>query len=101
MAERIKTREAFDKLTTVKDKTVLIDFYADWCGPCKMISPVIESIEAERADVLVGKVNVDELMSLAQEFRIVSIPTVLIYKQGKPADKIIGFVSKEEREAKL
>ncbi len=101
MAERIKTREAFDKLTAVKDKTVLIDFYADWCGPCKMISPVIESIEAERADVLVGKVNVDELMSLAQEFRIVSIPTVLIYKQGEPADKIIGFVSKEEIEAKL
>lgn len=101
MAERIKTREAFDKLTAVKDKTVLIDFYADWCGPCKMISPVIESIEAERADVLVGKVNVDELMSLAQEFRIVSIPTVLIYKQGELADKIIGFVSREEIEAKL
>ena len=96
MAERIKTREAFDKLTAVKDKTVLIDFYADWCGPCKMISPVIESIEAEKADVLVGKVNVDEEAALALKYQIMSIPTLVVMKNGVFQNKAIGVQTKEE-----
>lgn len=101
MIEKIKTREDFDRLASMKDKTVLIDFYADWCGPCKMISPVIESIEAERDDIAVGKLNVDENIALAQEFRVVSIPTVLIYKNGENTGRIVGFQTKEEIEAQL
>lgn len=101
MIEKIKTRDDFDRLTSMKDKTVLIDFYADWCGPCKMISPVIESIEAERDDIAVGKLNVDENIAIAQEFRVVSIPTVLVYKNGENTGRIVGFQSKEEIEAQL
>lgn len=101
MIEKIKTKEDFDRLTAMKDKTVLIDFYADWCGPCKMISPVIESIEAEWDNVVVGKLNVDENIALAQAFRVVSIPTVLIYKNGENTGRIVGFQTKEEIEAQL
>ena len=96
MSERIRSQEDFDRLTSMKDKTVLIDFYADWCGPCKMISPVIESIEAERDDVVVGKLNVDENIAIAQAFRVVSIPTVLIYKNGENTGRIVGFQTKED-----
>ncbi len=101
MAQKINSREEFDKLIQLKDKTVIIDFYADWCGPCRMISPILEAIEAERGDVLVGKLNVDEHMDIAQEFRVVSIPMVLVYKNGEQTAKIIGYQSREEIEAQL
>ncbi len=101
MAQKINSREEFDKLIQLKDKTVIIDFYADWCGPCRMISPILEAIEAERGDVLVAKLNVDEHMDIAQEFRVVSIPMVLVYKNGEQTANIIGYQSKEEIEAQL
>ena len=99
MAERIKTREAFDKLTAVKDKTVLIDFYADRCGPCKMIAPVVAQIAEENQGVIkVGKVNVDNEMPLAQKYRVASIPTLILFKDGKPVQQSIGFATKAEIE---
>ena len=70
--------------------TVLLDFYADWCGPCKMLSPVISEIADERADVKVGKINVDEENDLAREYNIYSIPTLVVLKDGKEVKRATG-----------
>ncbi len=77
---------------TVKttDKTVLLDFYADWCGPCRMVAPIVESIAAERDDVLVGKINVDDEEALAAAFGVVSIPTLVVMKNGKIVRQATG-----------
>ena len=72
----------------------LVDFYADWCGPCKMMSPIVDEIADERTDVTVAKVNVDESSELASRFDVVSIPTLIIFKDGKEAGRIIGFKPK-------
>ena len=80
------------------DKPVLIDFWASWCGPCMMMSPVVEQIEIEHPDIKVGKVNVDEEMVLAQKFMVVSIPTLILFKNGKPEITSVGFKGKEELE---
>ena len=68
----------------------LVDFYADWCGPCKMMSPIVDEIADERTDVTVAKVNVDESSELASRFGVVSIPTLIIFKNGKESNRIIG-----------
>jgi len=90
--------------TEVLDSTVpvLVDFWATWCGPCKMIAPTVEQI-AEEYDgrAKVGKVNTEEAMSIAGEYGIVSIPTLIIFKDGKPVDQIVGAVSKDVIKAKL
>lgn len=78
----IITKENFEE-TINTDKPVLIDFYADWCGPCRMLAPVIEEISHERDDIVVGKVNVDEQPELAEKFDVVSIPTLVVLKNGK------------------
>ena len=81
---------------------VVVDFYADWCGPCKMIGPVIEQLaEAYAGKIKVGKVNVDENMELASRYRIMSIPAVMFFKDGKVQDQIIGAVPKAQIEAKF
>ena len=72
----------------------LVDFYADWCGPCKMMSPIVDEIADERTDVTVAKVNVDESSELASRFGVVSIPTLIIFKDGKEAGRIICFKPK-------
>lgn len=77
------------------DSTVLVDFYADWCGPCKMIAPIIEEIANERTDITVGKINVDENPELAMKYGVVSIPTVIIFKNGEEATRLVGFREKE------
>ncbi|MBR0351371.1 MAG: thioredoxin [Clostridia bacterium] len=91
------TEENFEEEVMKSDKTVIVDFYAEWCGPCKMMSPVIDGIAEELGDsVKVGKVNTDENMNLAQQFNIMSIPTVMIFKNGNLAKTFIGVTSKSE-----
>ena len=74
---------------------VLIDFYADWCGPCKMVAPIVAEIAEERPEVTVGKINVDESPELAQVFGVMSIPTLISFKAGKPVAQIVGYRPKE------
>ena len=69
----------------------LVDFYADWCGPCKMMSPIVDEIADERTDVTVAKVNVDESSELASRFGVVSIPTLIIFKDGNESSRIVGY----------
>lgn len=79
----------------------LVDFYADWCGPCKMLSPIIDEIAEERTNITVGKVNVDECNSLAAKYNVMSIPTMIIFKNGKEQARLIGLRPKEEILAEL
>lgn len=78
------------------DKAVLVDFYADWCGPCRMVSPIVDEIAQEHPEFLVGKVNVDDSPELAKEFSVVSIPTLVILKGGKELDRIVGARPKSD-----
>lgn len=80
----------------VKEGKVLVDFYATWCGPCKMLSPVLEEISDDRSDVKIIKVDVDECEDIARQLGIMSIPTMIVFKDGKIMDKKIGFSQKEE-----
>ncbi len=72
------------------EKTVLLDFYADWCGPCRMVSPIVDEIAEENPQYLVGKINVDEELELAQEFGVASIPTLVVMKNGKIVNQSMG-----------
>lgn len=92
----VKTNE-FDDI--VKEGVVLVDFYADWCGPCKMIAPILAKLSTEldgSADIV--KVNVDEEGTLAQRFDVMSIPTLILFKDGKPVGRKTGFLPKPELE---
>lgn len=78
------------------DKTVLLDFYADWCGPCMMVSPVVDEIAKENPQYLVGKINVDNEPELTMEFGVVSIPLLVVMKDGKIVNQAVGARSKEQ-----
>jgi len=81
---------------------VLVDFWAEWCGPCKMIAPVIDQLSTElQGKMKIAKVNVDESAELAGQFNVMSIPTLLIFKNGKPVDQIVGAMAKDKLLAKL
>ncbi|MFZ2538524.1 MAG: thioredoxin [Oscillospiraceae bacterium] len=94
MSTLIITKENFETEVTNSDKPVLLDFWASWCGPCKMVSPIIDEIAGEVTNAKVGKVNVDEQPELAASFNVMSIPTLIVMKDGKVADTSVGAKSK-------
>ena len=92
------TSENFEKEVLQSDKTVLVDFYADWCGPCKMLSPVVDSVANENEDIKVVKVNVDNAQDLAIKYQVMSIPTLVVIKNGQEINRSVGVVSKSQIE---
>ena len=95
------TKDNFQKEVMDSKVPVLLDFWASWCGPCRMVSPIVDEIAEERTDVKVGKINVDEQPELASSFRVMSIPTLLVMKDGKIANQSVGARPKDQIEAML
>ncbi len=92
----VLNNENFEKEVLKNDKVVLVDLYADWCGPCKMLSPTVEAIAEEEKEVKVGKLNVDENSDIAAEYGVRSIPTLLIFKNGELKEKSVGVQTKAQ-----
>lgn len=90
------TAENFEELVVKSDKTVLLDFWATWCGPCRMLAPTIDEIAEEREELFVGKVNVDEQNAIASAFGIMSIPTLVVIKGGKVCCSRVGLLPKQD-----
>ena len=96
MSVQTITKENFEELVLHAAQPVLVDFWAPWCGPCRMVSPIVDQIAEERDDIVVGKVNVDEQPELAMQFSVMSIPTLLVFKGGEVASKAVGARPKED-----
>lgn len=101
MAEITITNKNFDQEVLASDKPVLVDFWATWCGPCRMLASIVEEIAESRSDIKVGKVNVDEEGELAVRFGISSIPTVMVFKNGELTAQSVGYRPRAEIEALL
>ncbi len=96
MAHIVITADNFEEEVLKSEKTVLVDFWATWCGPCRMLAPVIEEISEEKQDIKVCKIDVDEEPELAAEYGIQSIPTLIVFKDGKAVNKSIGVIPKDD-----
>ena len=90
----LKKLDKSNFIDEINANITLVDFYADWCGPCKMIAPIIEEIANERTDITVGKVNVDNDAEIAVKYGVSSIPTLIVFKDGKETDRVVGFRQK-------
>ena len=100
--EKIFTTENFESEVLNTDKPVLVDFYADWCGPCKMMAPIVHQLaEAYAGQVKIGKLNVDNNLEIAQKYRVMSIPTFIFFKGGEAVHTIVGGLGKAELEEKI
>ena len=96
------TTDNFEKEVLQSELPVLVDFYADWCGPCKMMAPIVEGLaQGYDGKVKVGKLNIDDQMEIAQQYRVMSIPTFILFKDGKAVETSVGAMSKDELESKL
>ena len=96
MAVITVTKANFEAEVLKSADTVLLDFWATWCGPCRMVAPIVEEIAAENPGITLGKINVDEEMELAMQFGIVSIPTLVVMKDGQMVNKAVGYAPKKE-----
>ena len=88
-------KDNFNTEVVNSDKKVLLDFWAPWCGPCQIVLPIVEEIAAERSDIKVGKINVDENPELAKQFRVMSIPTLIVMEKGEVVNRAVGARSKD------
>ncbi len=99
---KVLSKQDFDEIVLRSEVPVLVDFYADWCGPCKMMAPVVEELaEDMEGKALVCKINVDENMEIAQRYQVMNIPTFLVFKNGEAVDRVVGGVPKSTLEEKL
>ena len=101
MSELNLTEDSFDNTVLQSEKLVFVDFWAPWCGPCKLMSPVIDELATELTDVVIGKVNVDEHSALAQRYNILSIPTFILFKGGQVVDQFSGSMTKDVLKEKI
>lgn len=101
MAKLVNNSQFYNKIRT-SDKLVVMDFFATWCGPCKMLAPIFESLSNEMSDkVDFAQIDIDRSLEVVEEYKIVSIPTMIIFKNGKEVQRIVGFVPKEQIESKI
>ncbi|MBQ7478464.1 MAG: thioredoxin [Selenomonadaceae bacterium] len=101
MKPQVITKDNFDAEVLKAEGTVLIDFWAPWCGPCRMLSPVVDEVAEAHSNLKVGKINIDEEPELAEQFGIMSIPTLMVFRNGEKIKDSVGVVPKEQIEALL